>query len=124
MERKAEWPDPVKAARQNAGHANAARGEDVLWIVGLDENRGVFGARGGDLADRWPRVASRCESAIPQLLHDRAVHTAEGDLVALLFASDLAPYLVKNPAFNVHPGPVEYEVPWREGSRKRRSAAS
>jgi len=42
VELKAEWPeDHYKAARHIAGLANASRGEDVLWIVGLDETTGV-----------------------------------------------------------------------------------
>jgi hypothetical protein len=38
VELKAEWIEPPeKAARQIAGHANAARGSNILWIIGLDE---------------------------------------------------------------------------------------
>lgn len=42
-ELKAEWlPDHSKVARrQIAGHANVARGD--LWLIGVDEKRGVAG---------------------------------------------------------------------------------
>ena len=40
VELKAEWPvETAKTARQLAGHANAARGEPVLWLIGVDEKR-------------------------------------------------------------------------------------
>lgn len=37
VELKASWPDPKKAARRLAGHANAARGEPILWLVGIND---------------------------------------------------------------------------------------
>ena len=33
VELKAEWIEAQKAARQIAGHANAARGDPILWLV-------------------------------------------------------------------------------------------
>jgi hypothetical protein len=44
VELKATWTKPEQAARRLAGQANAARGELVLWTVGLDEKSGVCGA--------------------------------------------------------------------------------
>jgi hypothetical protein len=41
VELKADWPDAEKAARRVAGHANASGGGSVLWIIGLDEQRGA-----------------------------------------------------------------------------------
>ena len=32
-----------EVARQLAGHANAARGEVLLWLIGVDEIDGVIG---------------------------------------------------------------------------------
>ena len=55
VELKAEWPDAVDAARRIAGHANAARGDPVLWIIGLDEKRGAIGAAVNELAKWHPR---------------------------------------------------------------------
>jgi hypothetical protein len=38
VELEAGWPDdPKKAARRIAGHANAARGTPILWMIGVDE---------------------------------------------------------------------------------------
>ncbi len=39
VELKAEWPDPAKAARRIAAHANSARGERIVWLLGIDEGR-------------------------------------------------------------------------------------
>jgi hypothetical protein len=45
VELKAQWPDDVnKAARQIAGQANAARGDPMFWLIGVDEKAGVIGA--------------------------------------------------------------------------------
>jgi hypothetical protein len=58
VELKADWPEAEKAARRIAAHANAARGEPVLWIVGLDEERGVCPLGPTDPADWWAQVQS------------------------------------------------------------------
>lgn len=45
VELKRAWPsDYPKTARRIAGHANAARGEPILWLIGVDETAGVLGA--------------------------------------------------------------------------------
>ncbi|WP_433678044.1 transposase [Nocardia sp. CA-119907] len=47
VECKAQWPgDPAKAARRIAAISNAARGDDVIWIVGLDEDGQVIASAG------------------------------------------------------------------------------
>ena len=38
VELKRDWIDKDKAARRIAGHANAARGENILWLIGVDDN--------------------------------------------------------------------------------------
>lgn len=38
IECKSDWPS-VDKVRQLAGHANAARGETIIWIIGIDEKR-------------------------------------------------------------------------------------
>jgi len=62
VELKADWPTPDKAARRIAGHANAARGEDILWIVGLDEARGVCPFAPEELANWWSQVRAVFDS--------------------------------------------------------------
>jgi hypothetical protein len=52
VELKREWPDPMRAARRLAAHANAARGEPILWLVGVDEQSGIVAVEGApELAD-------------------------------------------------------------------------
>lgn len=54
VELKAVWPEPgVKVARQIAGHVNAAAGEPVLWIIGLDEKRCQIGSTSGTEPSNW-----------------------------------------------------------------------
>ena len=68
VELKAEWPaDPQQAARRLAGHAIAARGEPVLWLVGVDQDRGVMGAEARDLAGWWPEVVKYFDPPAPRL---------------------------------------------------------
>jgi len=51
VELKAKWLDAKKAARRIAGHANAAHGEPILWLIGVDEEEGVVGANNEELAN-------------------------------------------------------------------------
>ena len=39
IEFKSAWIEPHKAARRIAAQANAARGEDCLWLIGIDESK-------------------------------------------------------------------------------------
>jgi len=121
VELKAAWPDnSYKAARRLAGHCNAARGEPVLWIIGLDEEKGVVGAAQSELADWLPQVRSHFESISPDLDRDMNVPVDDTTVVALLFNTDRAPFVVKNRAYGqTQGGPVQLEVPWREGTRVR-----
>lgn len=38
VEMKTNWIEHFKAARQIAGHANAARGDPILWLIGVDQD--------------------------------------------------------------------------------------
>lgn len=114
IELKADWVDARTAARRIAGHANAARGAPILWIVGLDQFRGVVGARHEDLAEWWPQVSSWFDGVAPELHHDLIVPVGNSAVVALLMSTVAIPYVVRNP----DKGP-DLEVPWREGTRIR-----
>jgi len=119
VELKAEWPgDAVRAARRIAGHANAAFGEPILWLIGLDEERGVIGASQQELGSWCPRVKSCFDGPVPDF-HVVNVFVDDKTVVALLFETERVPFLVKNPAYGSGPGPVELEVPWREGTSTR-----
>jgi len=111
VEIKAKWPDdPRKAARQIAGHANAARGESVLWIIGIDESYGIVGAENIELANWFPQVKAHFNGLCPEVF-DLNVPVDDKIVVALLFSTDRSPYVVKFSG--------ELDVPWREGRRTR-----
>lgn len=113
-ELKASWPDPPeKAARQLAGHANAARGERILWIIGADEKSGTITTPGGDHLQWWTRVQARFDELAPELLLDAAVPYQGQTVRALMFDTRRAPYVVKVE------GGDRLEVPWREATGTR-----
>ena len=124
VELKSEWPDPRKAARQIAGHANAARGARILWLIGADEKRGIVGADFNELASWHARMEAEFDGLAPSLFSLNV--PLRGNTVAtLIFETDRAPFVVRNPAFNApNGGPVELEVPWREGTRTRSATRS
>lgn len=124
VELKAEWLEPGKAARRIAGHANAARGAPILWLIGVDEKTGVVGAQFNDLAAWFPQVASRFDGLTPEHV-DLNVPADGKTVVALYFESERAPFVVKNAAFGQKGGgPVELEVPWRDGTTVRSARRS
>ena len=68
IELKSIWPtDFSKAARRIAGHANAARGEPVLWLIGVDENTGVHGANHEEFTDWYSRIKSQFDETFAPL---------------------------------------------------------
>ena len=122
VELKAEWTtDFDKTARQLAGHLNAARSENVLWIIGLDEKLGPIGASLENLADWLPQVSKRFEGLAPEILCDLNVPIDGKTIVALLFCGDRVPFVVTNPVGGGH---ISREVPWREGTAVRSARRS
>src|SRR5262245_16139635 len=97
VELKAEWPaDEKRAARRIAGHANAARGEPILWIVGVDEGgRRVTGAEISDFADWWVRVKACFDELAPEVSSVNVPSDGK-TVVALCFETDRAPYVANN----------------------------
>jgi hypothetical protein len=120
VELKAEWIEADRAARRIAGHANAARGAPILWLIGVDEERGVVGAEHEELANWYSQVRTLFNGLAP-VLTDLNIPTPNGKtVVALLFGTDRAPFVVKNVAFGTREaGPVRFEVPWRENTSIR-----
>ena len=115
VELKREWPDPAAAARRIAGHANACRGEEVLWIIGADEKAAsVPGAPDKEISKWYAEVSRRFDGIAPSL-HDLVVMYSGAAVVALLFETGRAPFVTKNPAG----GPISLEVPWREATSVR-----
>ncbi len=120
VELKREWPESQKAARRIAGHANAAGGDPVLWIIGVDQAAGIAGADALELPNWLSQVRAEFNELAPDLLIDLNIPARGKTVVALLFATDRAPFVVKNPMFgSAGGGSIELEVPWREGTRVR-----
>jgi len=125
VELKADWPDdPERAARRIAGHANSSRGEPILWVIGVDEEQGVRGASQNNLANWWPRLKAQFDGPTPQV-RDVLLDCKGQTVVALYFETEGIPYVVKNPSYGKPKGgPVELEVPWREGTAIRSATHS
>jgi hypothetical protein len=122
VELKREWiPDLQKAARRIAAHANAAQGEPILWLIGVDEKSGVVtGADAGELSNWLAGVQKYFDGTHPTLISNLIVDTLGSPVVALLFGTDAAPYVVKTGLS----GAVTHEVPWREGNKTRSAGRS
>lgn len=116
VELKAEWPaDAVKTARQIAGHANASRGQRILWIIGLDEGRRRAQAlEHMELADWWSKVRRYFDGVAPEL-RNIVVPVPGGEVTALEFDGSRGPYVVATEGG----GRVSREVPWRESNGTR-----
>lgn len=126
VELKRDWPDgdSNKTARRIAGHCNANTGERVLWLIGVDEKSGVTGASFADLSRWWPMIESQFDEQAPSV-RDVVVSAAEGTVVALVFETDRAPFVVRNAAHGQQGGgPVSLEVPWRATTSVRSARRS
>ena len=120
VEFKAELPPPKQAARWIAGHANAARGETILWIIGIDEDARRFsGLPPGELSDWWAQVQSVFDETAPSV-QDQIVDVRDGAVHALAFDCNRLPFVIKNQAG----GQIDREVPWREGTSTRSARRS
>ena len=119
VELKAAWLDAHKAARRIGGHANAARGAPILWLIGVDETAGVVGADPQDPAAWYPAVASRFDGVAPALLLHLQIPSEAKMIAALLFDTSRFPYVVLNADFGRAGVVVKYEVPWRQSTGLR-----
>lgn len=119
VELKREWPTTEKGARRVAGHANAAFGAEILWIIGLDEKAGVVGVNPPEMANWWKAVQAQFDGVAPSMVVDLRLEVDGKTLWALVFDTSRAPFVVKNPDFGKGPTPIALEVPWREGTSVR-----
>lgn len=118
VEIKSEWiKESDKAARRLAGHANAAKGEPLIWIFGVDEKaKLVIGVEAVEMEHWVKSVGKHFDGAAPELILHINIHFEDKTVVALYFdTSRAAPFVVKNP----DGGYPEFEVPWRSGTRLR-----
>jgi hypothetical protein len=122
VELKTEWPtDHAKAARRLAAHANAARGQTILWLIGADDKKGeIVGVNYQELSNWFSSIQSFFDGMIAPDLQSLNISYKTKTIVALCFETLRAPYLVRNPAFGKIAGePMEWEAPWREGTKTR-----
>jgi hypothetical protein len=113
VELKGIWIDAKKAARLVAGHANASRGEPILWVFGVDEKQDVTGVLRDEFSNWYSQFKSQFDEDVsPDLVAHINVPSNGETVVALYFLTDRAPYVVKNLAG----GAITAEVPWRQGT--------
>ena len=95
-------------------------GEPILWIIGVDEKaRTIVGANKNELASWHPRVVAEFNELAPYMTDLNIPYNGQ-TIVALIFNTERAPFVVKNPVFgSPGNGPVSLEVPWREGTATR-----
>jgi hypothetical protein len=124
VELKREWIDPQKAARQIAAQANASRGDPILWLIGIDQLKGIIGINHNELANWCANVFTNFEGIAPNII-DMNIPYKGKTIVALFIETDRAPFIVNNPLFGTqNGGPIAYEVPWREGTSTRTATRS
>lgn len=117
IELKAQWIEPEKAAPRLGGHANAARGENILWLIGVDERNNSLTSVDATEKGDWYKSVEKCfDGFAPRLLNDVNFKVNGNAIVALYFDTEIeAPFVVKNPKG----GFPEHIVPWREGTDLR-----
>lgn len=118
IECKRDWPN-VEKVRQLAAHANAAHGEPIIWIIGVDDkNRQVTGFDESiEPSNWWTAFEKKFDQGVaPDLIHSVVVVPEDQPRVmALLFDTSRCPYVI-----NLEPGGrVSKEVPIRKSSGTR-----
>lgn len=96
VEMKRQWLDPHEMARHIAGQANAARGEEIMWLIGIDQKTGeITGADSRELANLIPQIKSHFPDGVaPNMVFDRCLPVGDKTVVALFFETLDAPYVV------------------------------
>ncbi len=93
-------------------------------MIGVDEVAGVVGATENDLASWYSSVESHFDELAPRMT-PLNISTDGTTVVALLFETERAPFVVKNPMYgSPGGGAVELEVPWRENTSIRSARRS
>lgn len=118
VELKADWIEPARAARRLAAHANTARGEPILWLVGLDEKSGVVPAARQEPSEWLGQVEKFFDGPVPRLIQHRVLAFTAGNVTVMLFATEEGPYVVTN-GVTGKSGAFSREVPWRDGGGTR-----
>ncbi len=115
VEFKSKWPRPQDAARSIGGLCNAAFGEPVLLVVGVDDGGTVIGAANEE-GSAWKPAFDACFDGVPPtVLSSLNVSVGDRQVVAVLFETDRSPYLVRRSAIDERCNDSKLlEVPWRE----------
>ncbi len=118
------WPGPPRrVARQLAAQANAARGRDVLWLVGVEPDGNVRGADPGRFDDWLAGLLPLFDGLAPRIT---AFHVPTGprqgkllpkQVVALHVETDRAPFVIRGAE-----RAASMEVPWLDAGGGIRSA--
>ena len=118
VELKAKWPEAEKAAPRLGGHANASRGENILWLIGVDErNSSLTNVAATEKGDWYKAVEKYFDGFAPRLLVDVNFKISGNTIVALYFdTATEAPFVIRSKNGGSYP---EYIVPWREGTMLR-----
>ncbi len=104
----------AKAARQLAAQANAATPEPIVWIIGVDEKaNNIHGASKKELSNWYSRVTKSFDGPSPMLSKSVILYEFGKPIVAVLFETDDAPYVVNLPNSR------DRVVPWREATGHR-----
>jgi len=121
VELKARWPEPRHIARQLAGHANASAGAVILWLIGVDQKKGIVGVTNLEVGDWYNQVRAEFDDRVaPALLGHPVFDVDDKSVVPLAFSTDRPPYVVQNPERDTpKSGPFSLDVPWREGTNTR-----
>lgn len=119
VELKAEWPEADrKTARRIAAHANTARGEPILWLIGVDQkSNSVTGVEQRDIAKWYQQIQAEFDEHMAPSLRDLNLEYNGKTIVALLLETERFPYVVKSKDDFL-------EVPWRDGTRTRSAKRS
>jgi len=116
VEAKRDWPIPESFARQFAGWANSAAGEEIVLILGLDEQEHALVAPSVAIDPEawWSGVQARFDEQTPPRLSAHIIVPVDGDnsVIAMAFETDRAPYVVKSPDGKG----AHLEVPMRRGT--------
>ncbi len=104
----ASWPKANAVARALAGHANAARGRELLWLIGVDGRGRVSGADATDFAAWQEAVTSRFDG-LPPAMTVHVIPLEDGrKAAAIRIETARAPFAVRTGKG------AQLEVPWRD----------
>ncbi len=118
------WPGPPRrTARQLAARANAARGREVLWLVGVDPTGAVRGAEPGKFDDWLAGLLPFFDGLAPRITAfnvptgPRQGKLPPGQVIALHVETDRAPFVIRGGG-----RAASTEVPWLDAGGGLRSA--